>query len=38
MEDGAGTDKRYEPGRIDFAPAGLTGLDQLVCHRQPGRV
>ncbi len=34
-EDGAGTDEGDKVRSVDGAPAGLGGLDQLKCHRQP---
>ena len=36
MEDGAGADESDQVRRVDGAPAGLNGLNQVVGHRQSG--
>jgi hypothetical protein len=36
VEDGAGADEGDQVRRVDRAPAGLSGLNQLVGHRQSG--
>ncbi len=36
LERGAGADERDEVWRVDRAPTGLGGLDELERHRDPG--
>jgi integrase/recombinase XerD len=37
LEHRAGADERDQMGGVHRAPAGLGGLDEFECDRQPGR-